>query len=1077
MSKYDQLFVTHCLSTDSVLGEAGYSIRATSLESDSPLLSIAMNFNAYELPLIAYDGAQPIPQEAPIRLAAVPLKDLELVAIVHSVYLETDTRGRPNSYFTHVIFVPEEEFSWVSAIKSWGAVKWELPEVDECIDNAFNPPCWISRWPNQGPVKLPKLASLPKTELEDKHYMEELYKYYQESPKAIEFVLCKVLDCLKKRSEMRDGDTPIRGYLLPRKRIGVNQCEGYYSEIKQGEEDGCWPESTNVKFGRNIRETMMQLAFIAWFFPERLLVSQGFSTYEPHKYGVSIANDKLLVGVVHAEGEMADEMMTSQGVEYYENEKVGGVAIDQKNELSVWGKKQIGEIFKSKVFKKFSVEMNRVFVSFKSRKADWDCYLESAKAYDAIKEYELKPSHETAIRLLRYADSNSYVLEKFKEKCDQIVSGYIEASVRFFIVKKHDIFNSYLAYLNRDEIFSWDMVLNQLVSDSFWKISSKGEDLSQRFSFIEKQLGCLRNEAYKKELKGSIKKFFDDESRVKLWKSDEKKIAAIFNFYCKIGEEGAAKSVLSSTAYEHAISGVLKQWRKNSKNDLGYWQKVMPWLMELSIKNNKGNKLFEGLFEDVGFVGLLIDISNTNSYKDWKKFLYLHEANSLEMLGETSIDGEGLPLTSQLMKFLLNDGKKLSDEKVNDLLFFGEDLRVFKIIGDGSQLPDWLFIRIEKFLKRIDLGKLFSKNQSWNTKKDGQDYRLFPFEKLLGELKKFEGYLDSNIPVVDLINSLESLVAIIRFSENVPELFEIDEFEKHLETLERWGEKENKGLRNVVIDFLATKIKVFENQEGGYSRTHGKFILLLISLNHRDPTECFEYLINKGVFLFDVHFGFIPKIFLENGEESKVNLVYSMLKNKWIQKFSAFKLLDSEFLKVKRKVGNRFRFEYMPIANIYSFLGSFFRGKPDDRYDIGRNVGRVVFFILFFIPPLWHLIFTGVNPIGDGYLTGFELLHSFSFGLIALLWGAHDFFSKANNLGKPEHYSTLMYFNWKMIGVALCSFLGVGLSVFFYVSPKLGCPYYAILLLEGIWFLFYLGVIYREDPVDVFLKPGTDVSF
>lgn len=1066
MSKYDQLFVTHCLSTDSVLGEAGYSIRATSLESDSPLLSIAMNFNAYELPLIAYDGAQPIPQEAPIRLAAVPLKDLELVAIVHSVYLETDTRGRPNSYFTHVIFVPEEEFSWARAIKSWGAVKWELPEVDECIDNAFNPPCWISRWPNQGPVKLPKLESLPKTELADKHYMEELYKYYQESPKAIEFVLCKVLDCLKKRSEMRDGDTPIRGYLLPRKKIGVNQCEGYHLEIKQGEEDGCWPESTDVKFGENIRETMMQLAFIAWFFPERLLVDQGFSTYEPHKYGVSIANDKLLVGVVHAEGEMADEMITSQGVEYYENEKVGGVAIDQKNELSVWGKKQVGEIFKSKVFKKFSVEINRIFVSFKSRKAGWDCYLESAKAYDAIKEYELKPSHETAIRLLRYADSNSYVLEKFKEKRDQIVSGYIEASVRFFIVKKHDIFNSYLSYLNRDEIFSWDMVLNQFVSDSFWKISSKDEDLSQRFSFIEKQLGCLKNEAYKKELKGNIKKFFDDESRVRLWKSDEKKIAAIFNFYCKIGEEGAAKSVLSSTAYEHAISGVLKQWKKNSKNDLGYWQKVMPWLMELSIKNNKGNKLFEGLFEDVGFVGLLIDISNTNSYKDWKKFLYLHEANSLEMLGETSIDGEGLPLTSQLMKFLLNDGKKLSDEKVNDLLFFGEDPRVFKIIGDGSQLPGWLSIKIEKFLKRIDLGKLFSKNQPRNTKKEGQDYRSFPFEKLLGELKKIEGHLDSNIPVVDLINSLESLVAIIRFSENVPELFDIDEFEKHLETLERWGEKENKGLRNVVIDFLASKVKEFVNHETGYNKSCCEFILLITALNsvikickdsnvrlRECPKNILNFIKNRCLFL-EMHI-FPSPLFGKNNDKTKdlTLLLFSLIKNECINKFAGGDQIQNINI-IKSGVQNIFASNYnWPHWFFYWLVGA-------NIFEVNRLVIVLVFFTVFFIVPFLSILgfpkFLLFEPgKNNNWIMYFNIIF---FGLLVVTFGFLTYYPATKSLSVIRNLPVLLT-------LVIAGFVFSASAI--WLMTAIGWPFGLVLLIELIWFVSFMFLY--QDPIDDYI--------
>ena len=126
----------------------------------------------------------------------------------------------------------------------------------------------------------------------------------------------------------------------------------------------------------------------------------------------------------------------------------------------------------------------------------------------------------------------------------------------------------------------------------------------------------------------------------------------------------------------------------------------------------------------------------------------------------------------------------------------------------------------------------------------------------------------------------------------------------------------------------------------------------------------------------------MPQILLATGEESKTNLVFSMLKNKWIQKFSANKLMDSAFLKVKRKIGNRFRLKYMPIAKVYDFFGGFFKGKSDEKYQNGRLVALVLFFLMFFTPPFWHMIFTGGNTVGTGYLTGVELLQAISFGQI-----------------------------------------------------------------------------------------------
>jgi hypothetical protein len=503
--------------------------------------------------------------------------------------------------------------------------------------------------------------------------------------------------------------------------------------------------------------------------------------------------------------------------------------------------------------------------------------------------------------------------------------------------------------------------------------------------------------------------------------------------------------------------------------------------MELSVKNSKGNKQFEELYNDAAFVLLLVEITNNNTYKEWMSFFHLYEKKSLEVLAKTSIDGKGMPLTSQMMKLLLNDEKLLPEEIISHVLFSGDSPRVFKIIGDGIQLPGWLSDKIEKFLKRIDPEKLFSINQTRDLKKDGHDYRAFPFGELLKNLEKVKTNSPPNDTPTERLDRLNALVTMKKYATNIPDLFEIDEFEKNIKFLKNWGVKENTGFRKVMIDYLAIKVKEFEDEEGGYDKAHGKFILLLLSLNHPEPDECFTYLNEKKQILFDVHFKFIPKNLFENGEESKSNLVYSMLKNKWVN-LRAFKMKDAEFLKVKRIVGNRFRSELMPIAKIYNFFGIIFKGEDDKKYQNGRFVAVVLFFLIFFIPPFLYLIFTGKKIEIKGYLTGFELLHCISFGLVASLWGCSDFFSKANYLGKPEVDSRNMYNDpetkvfkkyrdWYLIWVTVRSIFGVGLSVFFCFAPRFSLPFYAILFIEAIWFTVYMWAY--KDPIEAFLTPST----
>ena len=1066
MKKYHQLFVTHCLTSDSVLGEAGFSIRATSLKSDDPLLSIAMNLNAYELPLMAYDGARPYPKEAPIRLAAIPLKEINLVAIMHSVYMETDTRGRPNSYFTHVVFIPKEEFSWRTTLKSWGAIQWQMPDVTDNPDRVFNPPLWITQWPNHTTNELPMLESLPESGLEEHHFINELYKYYQKSPTSLEIILGNVLARLKKKSEQKNDAEPIRGYLLPRFKIKENQCEGYYPDDNLGEEEdnSFWPENSQFRFGENIRETLLHLSFIAWFFPEKLLNDQGFSTYEPHKYGVSIANDKLLVGIVHAKDENPDEMMTSQGIEYYPAEKEGSLSVDPSDDLFKWGKKQIDLLFKKKTLINFSNEIDQVFESFK--KPDLDHYQKSKELYDSIKDYEQKTSFNTAYKLLTIAKTNNFALEKFIEKRNKALPDFIDVCFKCHSEKKAGEFKSVLTLLANTRFFDWEKVCTHLTTDNFWKLSKKDNNFAARFSFFKSILKYSISESYKTQLKNCLTGFLFNDSCFQIWKTDEGWIWELFNFYYQINERELAKNILSKASFDEASKSIFKQWKKNPSNNLVDWLKVLPWLMELSVKNGKGNKQFEEFYKDAAFVLMLVEITNNNTYKEWKKFFHLYETKNLEVLAKTSIDGKGMPLISQLIKFLLNAENILPEEIVSNILFSGDAPRVFKIIGDGSQLPDWLAEKIEKFLERIDPEKLFSVNQTWNIKKEGKDYRTFPFENLLQELEKVNSNSASNFTPPEMLDRLNALVAMIKYAANVPALFEIDEFEQNIKVLKNWGVYENPELRKVVIDYLATKVKEKENAENGYDKAQSRFILLITSLNStncryeddntnipKDPKDILNIMSNCGV-LLEIHI-FPPPLLGKktNTIKNLTLLLYSLINNGCIPKFA----ISNQFgnvNKIKSGIKDKFASNYSwPHWIFYCLVGA-------NISDINRLISFSGLFILLFLVPF-------LSILGFPKFLLFELgknnnwilyCNLIFFGLLVITFGFLTYYPATKKLNVVKNLPVLLT-------IVLAGFFFTIFS--YWLMTGIGWPFGLILLMEMFWFITFMCCY--KDPINDYI--------
>lgn len=1072
--------MTHCLTSESVLGEAGFTIRATSLEADDPLLSIAMNLNAYELPLLAYDGARPYPWEAPIRLAAIPLKDYDFVAIMHSVYMETDTRGRPNSYFTHVIFVPKDDFSWRTTLKSWGAIQWKMPNVSPSPEKAFNPPRWITQWQNGAPIKLPMLKSLPESGLNDKNFEDELYKYYGDNPKTLEIVLGVVLERLRKKADPEKGTKPIRGYLLPRNKIKENQCDGYYPKVEPSEEDASfWPENSTFRFGKNIHDTLMHLAFIAWFFPEKFLTDLGFSTYEPHKYGVSIANNKLMVGIVHAIGETPDEMMTSQGVEYFPNVS----SIDNKDKIWNWCNIQIDRIFKNKIetFSAYSQRLDNIYNSLNTTNGKWDHFDETNQIFDIIVSYNDYQTFDATIALLRIAKKNTLARDEFCKKSETALPLFLDACYGFHpkIQNKEQLCEA-LKFLFGPEFFDEVKVCEHLTSKKFLQPEDHKLKKNPKIVFldwmIDSQLKKFLNKNdinnYKNRLLTGVYNLFFEKAVFSAWKNDPARIFQLFHFFFKNDEKENAENILLKTDYEGFAKGFIHRF-KNKFEEVN-WSIVLPCFMKASLQNKKVYKQIADLYKEDKFLILLQDIINDPKSVIWMPFIQLHQDGDGEeclTLANTLVNSDSLETLWPLLEYLLTKPDLLTEIQVQDFLF-SKSAAILKIIPLRGWSDKWLLKLVNQYLLNLDISSLFL---IADLNPEG-DPLIRVFSELSNLLATY-AELDEKKTFADQIKTaIDAIVAINRYAVDAPKLFEINKFEQNINNLEMRGGKENIGLRKVVIDYLATKVKKFVDEDGGYDKAHGKFILLLLSLNHPKPTECLEYLHEKSVFLFDVHFRFVPKILLETGEKSKTNLVFSMLKNKWIQKFSSWKLMDSEFVKVKREVGNRFRLKYMPIANVYDFFGIFFKGEPDKKYQNGRLVALVLFFFVFFFLPLWHLIFTGANPVGTGYLTGAELLQAISFGSIALLWGCNDFFSKANNLCKPEHYTNNIYINWKMIGVALWTIFGLGLSVLFYLSPKWGCPFYAILLFETIWFVLYMKVIYDEDAIDVFLKPGTSID-
>jgi len=124
-----QFYYTHCTSQTSVFGEAEYGIRAASVPAQDiprPFADEIASLAQYALPLDMRGGDRSRwPHDAgraPVRLARLRTQDGRF-AVVHSVYRNTDTLGRPHCFFAHILIPPagQPPLSPVEVLELWGS--------------------------------------------------------------------------------------------------------------------------------------------------------------------------------------------------------------------------------------------------------------------------------------------------------------------------------------------------------------------------------------------------------------------------------------------------------------------------------------------------------------------------------------------------------------------------------------------------------------------------------------------------------------------------------------------------------------------------------------------------------------------------------------------------------------------------------------------------------------------------------------------------------------------------------------------------------------------------------------------
>jgi hypothetical protein len=114
-----QICITHCLYEEGLYRQAGFGVRACSTR-DPLLLRFALEYPPFELPLDMQGGVWPS-RATPRRLALVRIPGGKS-ALIHSVLLPEEERGRANNFFSHVLVRPA--LTPREALATWGSPDW-----------------------------------------------------------------------------------------------------------------------------------------------------------------------------------------------------------------------------------------------------------------------------------------------------------------------------------------------------------------------------------------------------------------------------------------------------------------------------------------------------------------------------------------------------------------------------------------------------------------------------------------------------------------------------------------------------------------------------------------------------------------------------------------------------------------------------------------------------------------------------------------------------------------------------------------------------------------------------------------
>jgi hypothetical protein len=269
-----QIYLTHCLHDEGVYRQAGFTIRACSTLDPLPL-RFALEYPSYEVPA-ALRAGKFAPGETPRRLALVRIPGGQN-ALIHSVHMPEEERGRANNFFSHVLVAPS--IRPLDALASWASLDW----ATSC--------------PAEYSTELPQLVELPRGEaVSDEAVTAFLQPSVSASDEELSTLTCpeRLVDDAQRRREL--VRRALRGCLLTLQASPTASRGRFYLLAEPG--------LTALLLYAGLR-----------LLPEALTANVTFSTYENAHRDLRTYRHAQLVGTYLADPDktLDDEFFTTRG--------------------------------------------------------------------------------------------------------------------------------------------------------------------------------------------------------------------------------------------------------------------------------------------------------------------------------------------------------------------------------------------------------------------------------------------------------------------------------------------------------------------------------------------------------------------------------------------------------------------------------------------------------------------------------------------------------------------------------------------------------------------------------------------